>query len=62
MPDAADPPDRRTKRMSTLQEGTIKLLSADFHAENTLPALAFSLGAKDTIRTHLDEDDGLFVN
>lgn len=48
--------------MSTLQEGTIKLLSADFHAENTLPALAFSLGAKDTIRTHLDEDDGLFVN
>lgn len=61
-PDTANLLDGGINNMSILQEGTRKLLSADFHAESTLPALAFSLGAKEKIRTQLDEDDGLFVN
>ena len=48
--------------MSTLRESKITLLSANFHGESTLPAIAFSLGAKVKIHTRLDENDELFTN
>lgn len=49
--------------MSVLRKEKMNILSAGFHGESSLPPIAVKLSLGDiSNRSHLDEDDGLYIN
>ena len=48
--------------MSSYREEKRIILSADFHRESSLPPISRVLETVGTTTSHLDEDDGLFLN